>query len=86
MEASALRISHSCFVSGDSLLPTRGANKLWRWRFAFSKSHVSVHPRGCFFVRNVASEKQTKRVEDLPTLGEEHRGLEFSNLDFAFWF
>ncbi|KAL0385991.1 UNVERIFIED_CONTAM: Alpha-1,4 glucan phosphorylase L-2 isozyme, chloroplastic/amyloplastic [Sesamum radiatum] len=70
MEASALWISHSSSVSGIALLSACRGNKLCRWQFSFKKPSPSVHSDSSrrFLVKNVASRKHTKKLEDPPAL------------------
>ncbi|XP_051122029.1 alpha-1,4 glucan phosphorylase L-2 isozyme, chloroplastic/amyloplastic-like isoform X2 [Andrographis paniculata] len=80
MEASsALRISHSsCSISSVALFAkSKGRSRHLKWRSASRKSMSSVRPRRCFVVTNVASEKQTRNLEDSAVLGEdEDEGLD----------
>ncbi|KAK4430063.1 Alpha-1,4 glucan phosphorylase L-2 isozyme, chloroplastic/amyloplastic [Sesamum alatum] len=76
MEASALWISHSSSVSGIALLSAcSGRNKLWKWQFSFKNPSPSVHSGRRFLVKNVASRKQTKKLEDPPVLEEGKKGV-----------
>ncbi|KAI3467265.1 hypothetical protein Pfo_023928 [Paulownia fortunei] len=71
MDASALRISHSSYISSIAVLTACSSNKHWKWHFAFKKTWPSIHSRRGFVVKNVASKKQTKNLEDPPALEEE---------------
>ncbi|KAL0336488.1 UNVERIFIED_CONTAM: Alpha-1,4 glucan phosphorylase L-2 isozyme, chloroplastic/amyloplastic [Sesamum radiatum] len=77
MEASALWISHSSSVSGIALLSGCSGNKLCRWQFSFKKPSPSVHSDSGrrFLVKNVASRKQTKKLEDPPALEQGKKGV-----------
>lgn len=75
MEASALWISHSTSISGVALL---SSNKKWKWQIAFKKNLPSIDSRRCFVVKNVASKKKTKKLEDpSPSLEEEQGSKSF---------
>ncbi|KAL0420904.1 UNVERIFIED_CONTAM: Alpha-1,4 glucan phosphorylase L-2 isozyme, chloroplastic/amyloplastic [Sesamum latifolium] len=77
MEASALWISHSSSVSGIALLSACSGNKLCRWQFSFKKPSPSVHSHSGrrFLVKNVASRKHTKKLEDPPALEQGKEGV-----------
>ncbi|KAL0358147.1 UNVERIFIED_CONTAM: Alpha-1,4 glucan phosphorylase L-2 isozyme, chloroplastic/amyloplastic [Sesamum calycinum] len=77
MEASALWISHSSSVSGIALLSGCSGKKLCRWQFSFKKPSPSVHSDSGrrFLVKNVASRKQTKKLEDPPALEQGKKGV-----------
>ncbi|KAL0363867.1 UNVERIFIED_CONTAM: Alpha-1,4 glucan phosphorylase L-2 isozyme, chloroplastic/amyloplastic [Sesamum angustifolium] len=77
MEASALWISHSSSVSGIALLSGCSGNKLCRWQFSFKKPSPSVHSDSGrrVLVKNVASRKQTKKLEDPPALEQGKKGV-----------
>ncbi|KAK4403095.1 Alpha-1,4 glucan phosphorylase L-2 isozyme, chloroplastic/amyloplastic [Sesamum angolense] len=77
MEASALWISHSSSVSGIALLSGCSGNKICRWQFSFKKPSPSVHSDSGrrFLVKNVASRKQTKKLEDPPALEQGKKGV-----------